>query len=340
MSTWESALQAHPDLQKFGDNAVGLFALALRFRIDDIESTAANCLTDGTDDKKCDLVFVDPDERVAVVAQCYSSKKKKASAPSSKAADLNTAIAWLLQRPLSDLPQRIRPAATELREALRAGHLDELHFWYVHNLPESENVRAELTTVESSASAALSSFFPAATVRVSARELGDHELEKMYGDTQTPILVTERVEFKIPAGFEIAGTAWKSFVTTVSARQLRALYRKHKTDLFSANVRDYLGARHSDSNINNGIRQTAETEPENFWAFNNGLTVLVNDYAPIPDGAPTSIAVTGLSIVNGAQTTGAIGTLKTAPDDAALVPVRFVKTSDPSAGGCLVTRAS
>jgi len=329
MSTWEAALEAHPDLQRFGDNAVGLFALALRFRIDDIESTAANCLTDGSDDKKCDLVFVDHDERVAVVAQCYWSKKKKASAPSSKAADLNTAIAWLIQRPLSELPQRIRPAATELREALRGGHLDELHFWYVHNLPESENVRAELATVESSASAALNSVFHTARVRVSARELGEHELEKMYGDTQTPILVTERVEFKIPAGFEIAATRWKSFVTTISARQLRALYRKHKTDLFSANVRDYLGARHSDANINNGIRQTAEAEPENFWAFNNGLTVLVNDYVPIPTNAPTSIAIMGLSIVNGAQTTGAIGTLKTAPDDAALVPVRFVKTSDP-----------
>lgn len=149
----------------------------------------------------------------------------------------------------------------------------------------------------------------------------------MYGDTQTPILVTEAVEFKIPAGFEISAESWKAFVTTVTARQLRSLYRKHKTDLFSANVR-YLGARHSDANINHGIRQTADLEPENFWAFNNGLTVLVNDYEPVPEGNPRVLRVRGLSVVNGAQTTGAIGTLKTAPSQSALVPVRFVKTSD------------
>src|SRR5690606_20417067 len=99
-------------------------------------------------------------------------------------------------------------------------------------------------------------------------------------------------------------------------------------DLFSANVRDYLGARHSDANINHGIRQTAESSPENFWAFNNGLTVLVNDYESIPPESPRLLRVRGLSIVNGAQTTGAIGTLRVAPSQAALVPVRFVKTSD------------
>lgn len=88
MATWEAALEANTELQKYGDNAIGLFALALRFRVDDIHSTAANCLTDGRDDKNCDMVHVDPDDRVAVVAQCYWSKKK-ASAPSSKAAGLS-----------------------------------------------------------------------------------------------------------------------------------------------------------------------------------------------------------------------------------------------------------
>ncbi len=110
----------------------------------------------------------------------------------------------------------------------------------------------------------------------------------------------------ISAGFEVSGKSWKAFVTTISARQLRHLYRKHKTDLFSANVRDYLGARHSDANINHGIRQTADSEPENFWAFNNGLTVLVNDYEASPPAAPRMLKVQGLSIVNGAQTTGGI----------------------------------
>ena len=40
------------------------------------------------------------------------------------------------------------------------------------------------------------------------------------------------------------------------------------------------------------------------------------------------LTVRGISIVNGAQTTGAIGSLKKAPDDNARVPARFVQTSN------------
>lgn len=326
MTSWESMLDSNEALAKFGDNAIGLLALALRFRIDDIESAAADCLTDGSDDKKCDIVFLDPDDEVAVVAQCYRSTRPKNAAPSNKASDLNTAVSWLLQRDLPDLPERLRPAATGLREAISAGKIRELHVWYVHNLPGSANVLEELKTVESTAESALKSNFGSTKVRVSASEVCRDRLEQMYRETQSPILVSEHIDFRIPAGFEVQGKKWHAFVTTVSARQLRTLYRKHKTALFSANIRDYLGARSSDANINNGIRNTAEHEPENFWAFNNGVTALVHNYH-LSTTDPRTLQVHGLSIVNGAQTTGAIGSLKTAPEESATIPIRFIKTS-------------
>lgn len=55
-STWQTALELREDLQQYGDNAIGLFALALRFGLDDIHSVAAESITDGSDDKKCDLI--------------------------------------------------------------------------------------------------------------------------------------------------------------------------------------------------------------------------------------------------------------------------------------------
>jgi hypothetical protein len=94
--------------------------------------------------------------------------------------------------------------------------------------------------------------------------------------------------------------------------------------LFSANVRDYLGARRSDSNINNGIMLTAKSEPENFWAYNNGITVLVNDFSL---GQNSKLTVRGLSVVNGAQTTGALGSVND-PLSNAWVQARFIKTAD------------
>lgn len=275
---WIEALAARDDLEQYADNAIGLFALALRFSIDDIHSVAAESVTDGSDDKKCDLIYLDKEEGVAVVAQCYSSQRPKASAPANKASDLNTAVAWLLQRPIKELPQRIRAAAKDLRDSIRAGEIKRFEIWYVHNLPESNNVRDELTTVEHTANTVISSLVSPSKVAISSLEIGSGRLEEWYKETLSPILVNEEIKFEISSGFEISDGGWKAYVAPIQARQLVKLYKSHKTSLFSANVRDYLGSRKSDANINNGIKQTAQDEPENFWVFNNGITVLTHSF--------------------------------------------------------------
>jgi hypothetical protein len=163
MSSAENTFQSRADLRPFGDNARLLFALELRFQIDDICSLAANALTDSNDDKKCDLIYVDTESGLAVVAQGYETKDStKASAPSNKASDLNTATTWLLSRDLNELPERLRAGAQELRQALHDNKLERLEFWYVHNLPESTNVKDELKSVEHTAKSALTTHFPEA----------------------------------------------------------------------------------------------------------------------------------------------------------------------------------
>ena len=68
-----------------------LFALQTKFQIEDIDVVAAECLTCGSDDKKCDLIYVNSEDGYAVVAQAYESDIPCESAPANKASDLNTA---------------------------------------------------------------------------------------------------------------------------------------------------------------------------------------------------------------------------------------------------------
>jgi hypothetical protein len=328
MDNWESALSARDDLDQYGNNALGLFALALRFQIDDIHSVATESITDGNDDKKCDIVYINQDEGIAVVAQCYKCSGKKDAAPANKASDLNTAIAWLIQRPIEDLPKRLQSSARELRQAIEDGSIVNIKGWYIHNLPESDNVCNELVTVESTVKAAIIIQFPGKKITVSTKEVGKNTLEAWYTDALTPILINDEFDIPIQGGFEVSESAWKAYVTAIQAKFLYRVYKKHKTRLFSANIRDYLGSRRSDANINYGIRCTAESDPGNFWVFNNGLTILVNQYTPSDDGKMKTIKVKGLSIVNGAQTTGALGSLKKSPDINVFVPVRFIQTTD------------
>lgn len=327
MKNWEEALRARNDLDAYGDNAVGLFALALRFHIDDLHSTAANSITDGSDDKKCDILYIDSDEQVVVVAQCYRSLKQRLSAPANKASDLNTAISWLFHRPVKEVPLRIRDAAKELRSAVEDHTVAELQVWYIHNLPESQNVQDEMHTVEATAKSALGTLQNGSKVRVSAREVGTETLEEWYSDTLSPILVSDSFEISIEGGFEVSGQYWKAYVTAIPGTFLNRVYKKYKSRAFSANIRDYLGSRRSDANINNGIKISAQESPDEFWVYNNGVTILVNRFEHVLKPKQL-LKINGLSIVNGAQTTGALGSLKKAPSSTVRVPARFVQTTD------------
>ncbi len=326
--TWESAYFSRTDLTQFGDNALGLFGLGLSLGVEDLVSIAADAITDGADDKKCDIIYVDPEENVAVIAQCYFAHSEKPAAPANKASDLHTAASWLLQSPLQNLPDRIRSAAEQLRAALKNGSISDLHFWYIHNLPESKNVESEMGAVERAAQTAIASLYPGQEVKVIAQEVGRETLEMWYSDSLSPILVNDNFKVIVPNGYEFAFGDWQAYVTTFPLSFIRRVYRKYRTKLFSANVRDYLGSRRSDQNINYGIKKTVESEPENFWVFNNGITILIHDFEVIEVRGRTQLSITGLSIVNGAQTTGAVSAMTKKLSPEAFVPVRLIKTSN------------
>ena len=51
--------ETREDLKQYNSEAWALFALELKFDIDDIHSVAASTITDGKNDRKCDLIFID-----------------------------------------------------------------------------------------------------------------------------------------------------------------------------------------------------------------------------------------------------------------------------------------
>jgi hypothetical protein len=329
-----AAFEARTDLEEYGSNALLLFALQLRWGIADIDGVASTALTDHSNDKKCDLVYVDRDAGRVVVAQGYLSGKQLEAAPANKASDLNTAVGWLLSGDVDKLPETLRSAAEEVRDAIEQDQIREFHIWYSHNAPESKNVQDELAQAVRTADSLLKRYFDGAEVEVSALEVGLTQLEDMYARTEAPIAVAEKFSLSVPGGFEIETPRWKAFTTAVPGIWLRERWDAHGSDLMSPNVRDYLGIVRSERNINNGIKTTASTTPEQFWIYNNGITVLVHDYdaaGPAEDGS-YALELTGLGIVNGAQTTGSLATLTDtdAPDlDKTSVLTRFVKCDDP-----------
>lgn len=329
-----TAFESRSDLDDYGDDALLLFALQLRWGITDIEGVAAEALTDAANDKKCDLLFVDRDAGRVVMGQGYLSKKERRAAPEQKASDLNTAAAWVFSGELDGLPDVLKSAAAEVRDAVAEDVIREVHIWYCHNAPESENVRRELEQAARTADSLIKRYFEDAEIEVSGLEVGLETLEGWYERTEAAIAVTDTVELTVGGGFQADNGEWSAYTTSVPGTWLREQWETHKGDLMAPNVRDYLGVVRSERNINNGIKTTAAEEPGRFWIYNNGITVLVHDFEvgePDEDGA-IPLKIRGLGIVNGGQTTGSLATMDDieAPDlDKTRVLTRFVKCSDP-----------
>ena len=76
--------------------------------------------------------------------------------------------------------------------------------------------------------------------------------------------------------------------------------------------------------------ETIDRQPNNFWTYNNGVTALVNNYSVTEDededGEEQHLSISGITIINGAQTTGAISSVDALKD--AWVPSRFIVCSD------------
>lgn len=83
--------------------------------------------------------------------------------------------------------------------------------------------------------------------------------------------------------------------------EIASLMRTYGERLLERNIRRYLGLH--GNRVNEGIRGTILMEPNNFYFFNNGLTLVCNDFSY--NGLQQSdymIKVENLQIVNGGQT--------------------------------------
>lgn len=110
-------------------------------------------------------------------------------------------------------------------------------------------------------------------------------------------------------------------IVNISALSLKHLYEKHgQNGLFSYNLREHI----SQKSVDEGIEKTIKEDKDNFWFYNNGITIGCKDFSV--DGYKMKIF--NFSIINGAQTTTNIGKSKLIDEkyDFAL-PCKIVKAN-------------
>lgn len=102
----------------------------------------------------------------------------------------------------------------------------------------------------------------------------------------------------------------KAFYGLVKASDLAVLYQQHDKRLFEKNIRYYLGTE----DVNSAIAETVREQPSELFYLNNGLTITCSK-VDLPSGhnqKSTKFTLQGFSVVNGAQTVGAIASVYSA----------------------------
>ncbi len=309
-------------ISKFGEgNAYLIWTLAMYMDFSDTIQLGSESLTDGSDDKKIDFIRLDRDNSKIIFAQGYYSSKKNDSAPANKASDLNTAAAWLFSGNLINIPKPLKEIIEDCRESLENGEIEQIDLLYVHNLPESVAVSKELITVADHLKKSLKI---ESNIKVVYKELGSSNIEKLFTEIESSIVVMDEIECPSEIKFTEQGPKWKAHILTVPGNWLRTIFNTHGANLFSANYRGFLGVSKI-KKINLGIKNTAEKTPNNFWVYNNGITILTTKI----EKKNNKNFLKGLSIINGAQTTGSIGSLDIKVNlDEVRVPTRIIECSD------------
>lgn len=138
---------------------------------------------------------------------------------------------------------------------------------------------------------------------VRCRAFGLATLHDLHLDGTSADPIDAEVELK---DFGYANMPYRAFYGRMNVKRLVELWNDHQEQLVDRNIRRFKGA----TTVNAGLSETLKTEAEYFFYFNNGVTFLCQAIAeqhPRDANRQTGkFRVRGMSIINGAQTVGAI----------------------------------
>jgi AIPR protein len=270
------------------------FTLVGACEIDDV--TAAGAITDGTNDGGIDAFYYDRAGNHLVLVQ--SKFKRNGDAP-SQADTLKTinGVKALQDRRFDEFNEAFRSRLDEVEEALDTpGVSIEMMFVFL-----GEALGPHATNDLNAFQVEMNSISPC----INWKAAGLPIVYNWLLAEQAPSAVNDQVELE---NWTFITTPRKAVYGQVSAASLAQLVERHGKKLFERNIRYYLGS----VGVNTAIERTVRSRPEDFFYLNNGITAVAEAINKAPGNPSRCVfGLTKVSIVNGAQTAGAIANAAT-----------------------------
>ena len=272
--------------------------------VTDTEGEGVASLVGGSKDKSLDAVHIDEAARKVFIVQ--GKYRQKANGATEKRSDV---LAFAdLARSLTDdeafrayrkdLAAAAAGKAEEARKRIKSrAYRLQLYFVTMGKCSAPLVKEAESTVRRTSADADIDVIDGKRVLRL----LSD------YLDGVAPPVPLLEIEIESGQGVTLSGvlqrfdqrTKIESWVVPVAVDQIARMYESAGIRLFARNVRGFLG----DTQINRNMKETLETEPEYFWYYNNGITVICDSAEQVSRSGNKVLRLVNPQIINGQQTT-------------------------------------
>lgn len=281
----------------FETRALAAFALLM---VSGLEINQA-CLqiTDGYRDMGIDAIYLDEIQKKLFIVQSKWRREGVGAATQDEIANFAQGIKRILEEDLEGANSKILAKSMDIDTALTKMDY-QIHAIFVHtgNQKADRYVLRPISTLIDETNDDISTI-----LLFSEFNFKDVYMFLANGQEQDEIDIDD----VILSNWGSISEPFTSYYGTISAATIGEWYKRHGNSLFAKNIRFYKG----NTDVNEGMKKVLLSEPEKFFYYNNGIKVLCKSIHRKAKDSTTNatglFALEGVSLVNGAQTTGTIG---------------------------------
>lgn len=275
-----------------------LAALAVMMECGIDEYAAAACITDGYHDLGIDAIYCDEIQKKLFLVQSKWRNEGSGSITHGETLSFIDGVKKIMNFEFESGNEKIKAKIPEINTAIRSMDFQvQMIFIHTGNQPISnysvQSINAWLRNVNDDVNDILS-----------FKEIKQSDIFKYLASGQESEISIGDV---ILYNWGSLDEPYKAYYGHLPAGALAEWYLRYGNRLFARNIRFYKG----NTDVNSGMKKVLQEEPENFFYYNNGIKILCKKItrkaAYSGDSKIGAFALEGVSLVNGAQTTGAIG---------------------------------
>jgi hypothetical protein len=276
----------------FLTRSLSAFVIAELAKIDD--KIAAKSVVDGSKDNGIDAFYFDNNERICYLVQSKWIHNGKASIELGEILKFVQGVTDLLEFKI-DRFDKLQQKKPEIEAVLSDSSAKfELVVAYTGEQPIAPQARRPLDDLLEEQNDP--------TELISVRALRQADLHAIVAHQATGDSVKLEVLLR---EWGIVTEPYLAYYGMVDLEDI-GKWKEFGQSLYHRNLRGFKGS----TDVNEGIVKTARFAPDNFWYFNNGITILCEKLLKQPLGGSNRASgvfeCDGASVVNGAQTVGSI----------------------------------